>query len=187
MNNYNQPPFVTRGILLNIIKVFSKKDIIVTPNGPMLKGGTQIHCEHILAALKCQNLCIHPGDAVLIHTGWGNQFNTDQERYISSPVPGPTLTAGQFLVNRGVTVTGTDTWAYEVQPSSEQDIGVNGFWPGAIFPVHTLLNPKNGILIMEGVNTKVLIDAGVDDFMFVSATPRLRGMVNGTVNPVAIK
>ena len=56
-----------------------------------------------------------------------------------------------------------------------------------VAPVHQELLTKNGVYILEHVDTRGLHDDGVDEFLFVMGIPKLRGTVQGIVNPIAIR
>src|SRR3546814_20629908 len=50
----------------------------------MLPDNYEITVEDLEAALKKQGTTIEPGDAVVIHTGWGKLWATDNPRYVKS-------------------------------------------------------------------------------------------------------
>src|SRR5262249_45939185 len=56
-----------------------------------------------------------PGDAVFFHTGWGARWS-DADAYLSGE-PGPGLDLARFLAERGVALTGCDTWSYGPVPA----------------------------------------------------------------------
>ena len=51
-----------------------------------------------------------PGDAVLFHTGWGANWH-EPDAYLAGE-PGPGLALAAFLAERGVALTGCDTWRF---------------------------------------------------------------------------
>src|SRR4051794_20704823 len=55
-----------------------------------------------------------PGDAVFFHTGWGAHWD-DAEMYLSGQ-PGPGSELAEWLADRGVALTGCDTWSYGAAP-----------------------------------------------------------------------
>jgi len=167
----NLLPIVTRGIVLDMPAIFGKS---------RLEVGDEITCEKITAALKRQRTSIKAGDVVLLHTGYSKI--RDQPEYVTS-YPGLTLTGAQYLIEHKIVAVGADTIAVEAVPSAED----SDIWPGSIFPVHTNLITKNGIYILEVMNTEVLVEAGITEFMFVLGAPRFRGAAQAYVNPVAIK
>ena len=60
-----------------------------------------------------------PGDAVLFHTGWGAHW--DDAGATSSGEPGPGLELAEWLAERGVALTGCDTWSYGPVPAEDPD------------------------------------------------------------------
>ena len=174
------PPLVTRGIVLDMTKIFNKSRLEASA-----VSADSITCEHIVQSLDLQGLKIEKGDVVLIHTGWLDVLASDPTTFINWE-PGITLSAAQYLINKKIVAVGADNWAVETFPNFI-DTSDSGTWPGSIFPVHTLLIPKNGVYILEFINTKLLVDNGVDEFLFVLGQPRFKGAVQGIINPVAIK
>ena len=56
-----------------------------------------------------------------------------------------------------------------------------------IAPVHQELITKNGVHIIEHMDTRELHKDKVNEFLFVLGVPKLRGAVQGIVNPIAIR
>jgi kynurenine formamidase len=168
---HNLKSIVTRGVVLDMTKVFDKE---------RLEVGDEITCEKIVDALKLQKIKIKEGDVVLIHTGYSQLIN---DPVYPTTYPGLDLTGAQFLVDQKVVAIGADTVALEAIPSANNE----EMWPGSLFPVHQLLITKNGIYILEVMNTEKLVRAGISDFMFVLGAPRVQGAAQAYINPVAIK
>ena len=63
---------------------------------------------------------------------------------------------------------GADTWALEVLPSEN---------PAQAFPVHPELLAKNGVYILENMDTRELAADGASEFLFVLGVPRFEGAV----------
>jgi hypothetical protein len=59
--------------------------------------------------------------------------------------------------------------------------------PGKTFIVHQTLLAKNGVHILETLDTSQLAGDGVKEFMFVLGIPRMVGTVQMVINPVAIR
>jgi hypothetical protein len=72
---------------------------------------------------------------------------------------------------------GADTWSLDVIPPIEGDKFVYG---------HVELLKKNGIYILETMNTGRLAEEEVYEFMFVLGQARIKGTVQMMINPVAI-
>jgi len=163
-------PFVTRGVVLDFPSVFGKTSLEV---------GDEITCEMIVEALDRQKTSIREGDIVLLHTGF--EIGSDPANSVFEP--GLSLSGAQYLIEKKILGVGADTIGVESFPTAEGD----SLWPGSVLPVHTNLIPKNGIYILEVLNTGVLVDEGITEFMFVMNPIRVKGSAQSYINPVAIK
>lgn len=161
------PPIVTRGVLLNVAQLLGKD---------ILPAGTAINSAEIKAAAKAANISISKGDVVLLHTGWLNVMDSDPGRFMAGQ-PGLSMDGAQYLAALGVVAIGADNWALEVLPAQN---------PSEAFPVHPELLAKNGIYILENMDTRDLAKDGVSEFLFVLGQPRFVGAVQAVINPVAI-
>ena len=56
-----------------------------------------------------------------------------------------------------------------------------------IAPVHQELLTKNGVYILEHVDTRELVKDSVHEFLFVLGVPKLSGTVQGIIHPIAIR
>ena len=56
-----------------------------------------------------------------------------------------------------------------------------------VFEVHQILLPKNGIFILENMETRELARDRAYEFMFVLGATRMRGAVQMMINPTAIR
>ena len=162
------PPVATRGVLLDIAKLM-KTDI--------LPAGTAFNRKEIDAAAKAAGITIEAGDIVLFHTGWLNVMDTDPQAFMAS-APGLGLEGARYLASLGVVAIGADTWALEVLPSEDATM---------LFPVHPELLAKNGIYILENMDTRALAADNANEFLFVLGTPRFVGAVQAVINPVAVR
>jgi kynurenine formamidase len=162
------PNFVTRGIVLDMSAYFGKA---------IVPEGTAFNRREIDEAAARQGVEIRKGDVVLFHTGWLSLVGKDDNRFISGE-PGLGKEGAAYLASKEVLAVGADTWALEVIP----------FEPGAgVFEVHQILIPKNGIYILENINSDELVRDKAWEFMFVLGTSRITGGVQGIINPTAIR
>ena len=161
------PPIVTRGILLDMTKLLGMNP---------LPEGTAINQPEIELAAKAANVQIESGDVVLLHTGWLDVMDTDPNRFMTGQ-PGLGLGGARYLAQLGVVAVGADNWALEVIPA-EKD--------GEVFPVHPELLAKNGVYVLENMDSRELARDGVTEFLFVLGQPRFEGAVQAVINPVAI-
>jgi kynurenine formamidase len=162
------PPVATRGVLLDIAKLMKTN---------ILPAGTAFNKAEIDAAAKAAGITIEAGDVVLFHTGWLNVMDKDPEAFMAS-APGLGLEGARYLASLGVVAVGADTWALEVLPSEDATM---------LFPVHPELLAKNGIYILENMDTRALAADNANEFLFVLGTPRFVGAVQAVINPVAIR
>lgn len=162
------PPITTRGVLLDIAKL---------KGTDILPAGTAINSADIKAAAKAAKLKIEKGDVVLLHTGWLNTADTNQKQFMAGE-PGLGLDGARYLAGKGVVAVGADNWAVEVLPSED---------PEQAFPVHPELLAKNGVYILENMDTRALAADDATEFLFVLGQPRFVGAVQAVINPVAIR
>ena len=161
------PPIVGRGVLIDMAAHMGKA---------ILPAGTAFNSREIKAAAKAQGVTIGEGDVVLFHTGWLNVAD-DKARFMAGE-PGLGVDGARYLAGLGVVAVGSDTWGLEVLPSEVE---------GEAFPVHPELLAKNGVYILENMDTRALAADGVHEFLFVLGQPRFVGAVQAVINPVAIR
>lgn len=161
------PGFVTRGVMLDMTKVFGKDPV---------PAGTPYTEADIKKAMKRQGVKITKGDVVLFHSGY---LKANEGKTTLSPAePGLGVSGAHYLAKQGVVAVGGDAWALEVLPSED---------PKDVFPVHGLFLVKYGIYILENMVTQELADDGVSEFMFSLGVPKLKGAVQAIINPLAIR
>ena len=56
-----------------------------------------------------------------------------------------------------------------------------------MFEVHQILIPRNGIHILENINTEEMVKDQAWEFLFTLGPTRITGAVQAIVNPIAIK
>ena len=66
---------MTRGVLI---------DVAALKGVEMLPDTYEITVADLQQALQRQNLTLQPGDAVIVHTGWGRLWGKDNARYTKS-------------------------------------------------------------------------------------------------------
>jgi kynurenine formamidase len=116
-----------------------------------------------------------PGDAVLFHTGWGAHWR-DPETYVSGE-PGPGCELAAWLAERGVGLTGCDTWSYGPVPAED---------PSRPFEVPQILNVHHGVFIVENLDLSALAADGVRRFALILTHPKLRGATGAWTSPIAL-
>ena len=121
------------------------------------------------------DLELEPGDAVFFHTGWGEHW-ADPDTYLAGE-PGPGLALARVLAERGVAVTGCDTWSYGPVPPED---------PDRPFEVPQTLNVHHGVFVVENLDLSQLARDGVREFCLVLTHPKLRGATGAWVSPIAL-
>ena len=162
------PPFVTRGVVLDMTAVTGQNPV---------PAGTAINKKEIDDALAKQGVQIKKGDVVLLHTGWQEMAGKDTKAFMAGE-PGLGKEGAEYLVSKEVVAIGADQWGLEVIPF-EKGVGV--------FEVHQILLPRNGVYILENMNTGPLVADKAWEFMFVLGQARITGAVQAIINPVAIR
>lgn len=167
-STHTLPPIVTRGVLLDMAKFYAKD---------MLEPGTAFNEPEIKAAMAKQGVNIGRGDVVLFHTGWLRMADTDKVAFMKGE-PGPGVGGAKFLAALGVVAVGSDSWGVEAIPFEAE---------GQVFPVHQELLTKNGVYILENMDTRALAADDAWEFLFVLGQPKFVGSVQAIINPVAIR
>lgn len=162
------PPIVTRGVVLDIAGYLEVE---------MMEEGTAINIAEIEGAAERQGVTLQEGDVVLFHTGWLNIIHSDPTRF-ASVEPGLGMEGAQYLIDKNVVAIGADNWALEVIPFEEGT---------GVFGVHQELLTKNGIYILENIQTAELVTDEAWEFLFVLGQAKFAGAVQMVINPVAIR
>lgn len=163
------PPFVGRGVFLDIAKL---------RRVPVLAPGEAVTADDLDAAAEAGGVDVHPGDAVLIGTGWSTLW-ADKAAYEgqSGGAPGPDESAGNWLAQRRVTMAGAETIAFEqIRPGQGHQT----------LPVHRVLLVENGINIVESMRLHELAANNITEFLFVLAPLKLVGATGSPVRPLAV-
>jgi kynurenine formamidase len=164
-------PLITRGVLI---------DLPAYKNVQRLAGGYEVTLADVRGALVRQGIAessIGAGDAVLFRYGWAQLWSTPAE-YAGPALPGIGLEVARWLVERKVTVTGSDTSVTEVSPSPVQ---------GAAIPVHQELMMKNGVFNIENMTFEELAAERGYEFLFIATPIRFKGATGSPLRPLAIR
>lgn len=164
----NVGPLFTRGILL---------DVCALRGVERLPSGHVIRAEEIKACLEQSQLELHAGDVVLIRTGHGQLWMTDNVAY-GEGEPGIGMDAARFLTDHKVTLIGSDNWGIEVVPHENEQLA---------FPVHQWNLTGHGVYHLENLDLEQLAAEKVYEFCFVFSPLRLKGATGSPGNPIAIR
>ena len=158
---------MTRGVLLDIAEL---KGV------DMLAEDYEITVADLEAALERQDLTIEPGDAVIIHTGWGVLWESDVPRFLGA-APGIGVAAAEWLAAQDPMLVGADNQPVEVQPNPDPEISL---------PVHQIMLTVNGIHLLERLKLDELAARDVYEFAFIMQPLQIRGATGSTVVPAAV-
>lgn len=163
------PLILRRGVMLDIAALLGVD---------VLPPGTPITDSHLQAAAERQEVEIKQGDALLIRSGWSQHW-CEPEKFIghSEGAPGPDESAAAWMIEKGISVTGAETIAYEcIHPK----IG------HALLPVHRMLLVEEGIHIIEALNLEPLAAANTYEFLFVVTPLKVVGATGVPIRPIAV-
>ena len=163
----NVGTLMTRGVLLDIAKL---KGVDILPED------YEITTEDLQQALRRENLTLEPGDAVIIHTGWGQLWERDVPRFLGR-APGIGVAAAEWLVTQDPRLVGADNQPVEIQPNPD---------PAISLPVHQIMLTVNGIHLLERMKLEELAAREVYEFALVVQPLKIRGATGSTVAPAAI-
>ena len=158
----------TRGVLIDVAKY---------KNVPILPDTYEITVADLEGAMKRQNTTINPGDAVIIHTGWGTLWGKDNARY-SRGNPGIGVAAAQFLMAKDPMILGGDSPPVEISPNPDKALSI---------PIHQLALVVNGVHLLENMKLDELAAKKVYEFAFVMQPLKMKGFSGSTVAPTAIR
>ena len=159
---------ITRGVMI---------DVAGLKGVDMLPDTYEITVDDLQQALARQKLSLQPGDAVIIHTGWGRLWGKDNARYVKS-CPGIGVAAAEWLAKQDPMLVGSDNWPVEVAPNPDKQLSL---------PVHQIMLVVNGIHLLENMKLDELAAKKVHEFAFVMQPLRMQGFSGSTVAPIAIR
>jgi kynurenine formamidase len=152
-------------------------DVAAYKGVEMLGDTYEISVADLEGALRRQSLTLQPGDAVIIHTGWGKLWDVDNARSAKSN-PGIGIEAAEWLIARDPMLIGSDDWGVEVVPNPN---------PQLVFPVHQLAITTNGIHLLENMKLDELTAKRAYEFAFIVQPLKIDGATGSTVAPVAVR
>jgi kynurenine formamidase len=159
----NVKPFVTRGILIDLI---AYKGVNALPEKYEI---TLADVRGALAKQHMKESDIEPGDALLFDLGWWKIW--PDKKTVDAAPPYPTLELINWIISMKPCMVGSDL-AMDAPPD---------------FPLHENLIVKNGIFNLEFMNFETLPSENKKyTFMFIFTPLRLRGATGSPGRPLAI-
>ena len=126
--------------------------------------------EELSATLEQQESPIPAGGALLVRTGWGQEWPNVTHPHESA---GPGIEAVMWAWDQGARIFGSDTIPFEKLPMDAS-------------PVHRALLIERGAHIFEAMDLEPVCAAGAWQFLLVAAPMKIRGATGAPVRPVAI-
>jgi kynurenine formamidase len=142
-----------------------------------LPPGFEITGAHLDATAKAQGVEVRAGDSLLIRTGWGQYFGTDNAKFLGEQSPGPGQDAAKWIIDRKVRLAGDDTATFEKRPAA---------YGKELFGVHMMLLADNGIYIMENANLEPVGDARIGVALLVVTPLKIEGATGSALRVLAI-
>lgn len=163
----HMPPMISRGVLL---------DVSGLDGGAFLEPGRAVAPDDLARAADAAGVAIQAGDIVLIRTGWGRFFATNNDRYLSGE-PGIDVPAARWLTKRDVVAIGCDNMAVEVLPNPDRGIAM---------AVHQHVLVEAGVHLIENLALDELARDRIASFCFILLAAKFKGATGCPVRPIAL-
>lgn len=178
----NLPPIVTSAVLLDAAKYLNE--------GEPLAAGSQITRDDIQNMIEAQGLAwrgLLAGDVLYIHTGWGNLWNSGDERYYTQG-PGLAFDTVEWLEEQAIVLVALDNPFTDPAPEGmlSGEAMPQGAPAGLPFAIHHSNLTQSGIYQIQNAH----LDELAADQVWTSCTmilpPVTQGAAQAPVRPVAI-
>ena len=164
----NVGALMTRGVLI---------DVAALKGVDTLPDTYEITVADLQQALQRQKLTLQPGDAVIVHTGWGRLWGKDNGRYMKVN-PGLGVAAAEWLARQDPILVGADTAPINVTPSPD---------PQLSNPVHQIMLVINGIHLLENLRLDEVAGKQAYEFALIVQPLKIQGGTGSTVAPIAVR
>jgi kynurenine formamidase len=164
-------PIVTRGVLLDVCATLAHK-LGRDPLPPHYR----ITGDDLEAAARRAGVTVHPGDALLVRTGYGKLWD-DAPTYLAAAGVG--RSGSEWAADHRVACAACDNMTWD--ETEERDPGTHG----QLF-AHLHLIARCGIPIIENLNLEELSRDGCAAFLFVCTPLKFVGATGSPVRPIAI-
>jgi kynurenine formamidase len=159
----------TRGVLI---------DVAALKGVETMQGGYEITVADLEAALQRQGTRIQPGDAVLIHTGWGKLWGKENQKYQFGGHSGIGVSAALWLAKQDPILLGADNGTVEISPNPDKQLSL---------PVHQIALVVYGVHLLENMKLDELAAKKVYEFAFVMQPIKMQGATGSTAAPIAVR
>lgn len=164
----NVGALMTRGVLIDVAAL---KGVATLPDT------YEITVADLQAALKRQQLTLQPGDAIILHTGWGLLWGKENGRYMKVN-PGLGTAAAEWLAKQDPILVGADTAPINVTPNPD---------PQVSNPAHQIMLVVYGIHLLENLRLDELAAQRAYEFALIVQPLKLVGATGSTVAPIAVR
>ena len=164
----NVGALMTRGVMIDVAGL---KGVEILPDT------YEITVQDLQQALQRQSLTLQPGDAVIIHTGWGRLWGKDNARYERSS-PGIGVAAAEWLARQDPMLVGSDNGGVDVNPNPDPQLSL---------PVHQIMLVVNGIHLLERLKLDELVARRAYEFALIVQPLKIQGATGSTVAPIAVR
>ncbi len=158
---------VARGVLLDVCAVKAQDPL---PPHYRITGAD------LDAAAVRAGVTVHPGDALLVRTGYAKIWD-DPGRYLSAAGVG--RNGSEWAADHRVRCVGCDNMTWDETEERDPATGTTLF-------AHLHLIARCGIPIIENLNLEALSRDRVGEFLFVCAPLKLVGATGSPVRPIAV-
>ena len=159
---------MTRGVLI---------DVAALKGVETLPDAYEITVADLQQALARQQLTLQPGDAVIVHTGWGRLWGRENTRYMNTN-PGLGAAAAEWIARQDPMLIGADNAPINVTPSPD---------PQLSNPVHQIALVVNGVFLLENLRLDELAAQRAYEFALIVEPLKLVGGTGSTVAPIAVR
>ena len=159
---------MTRGVLI---------DVAALKGVETLPDTYEITVADLQQALARQQLTLQPGDAVIVHTGWGRLWGRENSRYMKTN-PGLGAAAAEWIARQDPMLIGSDNAPINVTPSPD---------PQLSNPVHQIALVVNGVFLLENLRLDELAAQRAYEFALIVEPLKLVGGTGSTVAPIAVR
>jgi kynurenine formamidase len=152
-------------------------DVAAAKGVETLPDTYEITVKDLQLALERENIAVQPGDAIIIHTGWGRLWGKDNARYTKTS-PGLGVAAAEWLARQDPMLVGSDNSGIGVIPDAD---------PQVSNPIHQIMLVVNGIYLLENLRLEELASKQVFEFALIVQPLKIQGGTGSTVAPVAAR
>jgi kynurenine formamidase len=162
---------ISRGVFLDVARQ------VAGGRPDPLPPGFEITAKHLDDTVGAQAVDVRKGDSLLIRTGWGTLFGTDNAKYLGEQSPGPGPDAAKWIIAHGVRLAGDDTATFERRPAA---------YGKELFSVHMMLLADSGIYIVENMNLEPLSAARAYTVALVVTPLKIQGATGSPLRVIAL-